>query len=336
MITTSTHKPRLGRSSGITNEDVADAFERISDLLSVQNGNPFRLRAYATAASTIRSLDLPLWTILKEGGPEALEALPGIGERLAASIEEYLRTGRLASLDRLEGEICPEALFMTVPGIGDTMAERIHDELGIETLEELEVAAHDGRLQAVPGFGARRVRAVRELLASMLGRASRRRASAAVARTGVGRTGQTPSPIALAGDLKVAELLAIDREYRELAEQGVLVTIAPRRFNPAKERWLPLLHTTVDDWEVTALFSNTSMAHRLNRTHDWVVIYAENDDVERRFTVVTERRGELKGLRVVRGREDECSAYYQELSVSPEQAPSPIEEPFFPGMEDSG
>lgn len=60
--------------------------------------------------------------------------------------------------DRLEGEVAPEDLFTTVPGIGDELARRIHDALEIETLEELELAAHDGRLQTVDGFGPRRRR----------------------------------------------------------------------------------------------------------------------------------------------------------------------------------
>lgn len=56
-------------------------------------------------------------------------------------------------LERLRGETDPIGFLSTVPGIGKRTAERIHDELGIETLEELEMAAHDGRLAAMKGFG---------------------------------------------------------------------------------------------------------------------------------------------------------------------------------------
>lgn len=98
-------------------------------------------------------------------------------------------------------------------------------------------------------------------------------------------------------------LLDVDREYREKAEDEALPTIAPRRFNPEGESWLPILHTERGPWRFTALFSNTARAHELGRTDDWVVLYYERDGHEDQATVVTERQGELAGRRVVRGRE---------------------------------
>lgn len=109
----------------------------------------------------------------------------------------------------------------------------------------------------------------------------------------------------------VSELLDVDREYRRGVRRGTLPRIAPRRFNPKGEAWLPLLHTTRDGRSYTALFSNTERAHRLGRTHDWVVLYyRDRDGRERRSTVVTEFREPLRGKRVVRGRERECAAHY--------------------------
>lgn len=104
----------------------------------------------------------------------------------------------------------------------------------------------------------------------------------------------------------VAELLAVDARYRELASKGALPTIAPRRFNPERVAWLPVLHTECGGYHVTALFSNTARAHALGTTRDWVVIAYEDARGEGQCTVVTERRGALSGLRVVRGREAEC------------------------------
>ena len=111
-------------------------------------------------------------------------------------------------------------------------------------------------------------------------------------------------------DAPVDLLLDIDREYRSAAREGKLRTIAPRRFNPYGEAWLPLLHVDRDGWSFTALFSNTERAHQLAKTHDWVVLHYERDGRARRCTVVTERRGQLAGLRVVRGREQACRRYY--------------------------
>ncbi|HSL81755.1 MAG TPA: DNA-binding protein, partial [Thermoanaerobaculia bacterium] len=96
--------------------------------------------------------------------------------------------------------------------------------------------------------------------------------------------------------------------YRERSAAGELPTIAPRRFNPRGRAWLPILHATRGDRHYTALFSNTAQAHRLGRTHDWVVIYWDGDGGrDGQCTVVTDRGGgPLQGLRVVRGREPEC------------------------------
>jgi hypothetical protein len=107
----------------------------------------------------------------------------------------------------------------------------------------------------------------------------------------------------------VATLLALDRAYREGARAGTLRRITPRRFNPERKAWLPVLHEEREGWSFTALFSNTARAHELGRTGDWVVLYAERDGDEQRFTVVTETSGPLAGRRVVRGREAECAIH---------------------------
>jgi hypothetical protein len=113
----------------------------------------------------------------------------------------------------------------------------------------------------------------------------------------------------------VSLLLDIDREYREKAEAGLLRKIAPRRYNPERVAWLPVLHQSAGPWEITALFSNTERAHELHRTHDWVVIFFDDGVEEGQATVVTEFRGSLAGKRVVRGREAECARHYSALAT---------------------
>jgi len=108
----------------------------------------------------------------------------------------------------------------------------------------------------------------------------------------------------------VAELLDVDREYRRQARRGALQQIAPRKLNPRSEPWLPILHTVRGPRRYTALFSNTEQAHRLGRTHDWVVLYYDAGQGENQCTVVTEFRGPLRRRRVVRGREWECAQHY--------------------------
>ena len=102
----------------------------------------------------------------------------------------------------------------------------------------------------------------------------------------------------------------------EKAARGALATIAPRRFNPTGEAWLPILHTEREDWSFTVLFSNTQRAHELQKTRDWVVVYFHTaSEPEGQCTIVTERTGPLAGRRVVRGREIECRSRYAKAAA---------------------
>jgi hypothetical protein len=303
----------MSRSRAVTNQEIAEVLERVADLLEAQDANRYRVQAYRRAAVTIRAHPRPLVELLQEGGVEAVDALPTIGPTIAAHVAELAHRGGLTLLDRLEGEVSPERLFGTIAGIGPELARRVHRELAVETLEQLEHAAHDGRLAGVAGFGPRRVRAVQDQLAAILGRSARHRARRRAWLEARGSAAVLPGP-------DVATLLAVDAEYRQLAARGSLRLIAPRRFNPGGKAWLPILHTERDGWQITALFSNTARAHELGRTHDWVVLFYERDGDSGQCTVVTEWRGSLAGQRVVRGRESEC-----ERCSSPSEAlPPPV------------
>ena len=97
---------------------------------------------------------------------------------------------------------------------------------------------------------------------------------------------------------------------RDIAAAGNLKKIALRRFNPEDRARLPVMKTSRRGWSFTVLFSNTSRAHELGKTRDWVVIYYRRDGREDQCTVVTEQRGALRGRRVVRRREQECREHY--------------------------
>jgi hypothetical protein len=274
------------------NDEIATRLEEASQLLADQGANPDRVRAYQRAAETVRGLPQPVSELIAAGGVDALVELPTIGESLARSIYQLAATGRLPVLDRLRGDSDSLAILASVPGIGEKTASRIHDLLGVHTLEELEAAAHDGRLAQVAGLGAKRITGIRDALAGRLGRVRR------AVPTG-------------AGDLPgVAEILDVDAEYRREAAAGRLRLIAPRRFNPGRKAWLPVLHAQRGARHYTALFSNTARAHEAHRTGDWVVMYFDGAGGERQCTVVTATRGPLQGLRIVRGREDECLRHY--------------------------
>jgi len=276
------------------NEDIAGLLDEVARLLGKQGANRFRVRAYERAATGLRGLTCPVSELFATQGVDGLERIPGVGKSIAHSIRDALRHGRLAMLERLRGEHDPIELLESVPGIGKVLAWKLHEDLEIDTLEQLEQAAHDGRLTTLAGFGTKRLAGIRDSLAHRLGRVRR-----------------SPQPGTRVDVPPISELLDVDREYRQAATAGRLKTIAPRRFNPNGEAWLPVLHTTRGPRHYTALFSNTARAHQLNKTRDWVVLYHDAEEGEQQFTVITSEFGRLKGLRIVRAREDECEAHYR-------------------------
>lgn len=285
--------PDSATATTAENAHIAQALREMAVLLEAQGDNPFRVGAYRRAADTVARHPQALREIHGAAGTAGLDALPGVGPRIAAAIAELLSTGRWQQLERLRGSADPEALFRTIPGVGPELAHRLHEELGVDTLEALESAARGGRLEPLPGIGARRATSIRAALTEMLDRQR-------TLRSGAPRHVQGPEP-------PVEMLLDVDREYRAGAEAGKLPKIAPKRFNPDGAAWLPVLHADRPGWHFTALYSNTARAHELDRIHDWVVLYAEDDSHhEHTYTVVTAGRGALAGQRVVRGREAEC------------------------------
>lgn len=275
------------------NQQISAALRRFADLLEIQGADGFRVRAYRNAGSEIDSLSVPLREIFAKGGIDALIDLRGIGRGIARAIVDILLTGRWGQLERLQGDLTPEALFMTIPGIGPALADRLVDVLDVDTLEELEAVLRSGKVK-VTGIGPRKRQAILASLRERLAPIRRSRRS--------GPVGAEP-PVSL--------LLEADALYRKKAAAGELRRIAPKRFNVTNEAWLPIMHVRRDAWHLTVLFSNTARAHELGRTEDWVVIYFHVDDIdEGRRTVVTERRGPLAGKRVVRGREIECKQWY--------------------------
>jgi hypothetical protein len=277
----------------VVNLRIARRLEEAARLLDEQGANPYRVQAYLRGAETLRRLEEPVDEIFRRRKEEGLLELPGIGTTLARAIKSLVLTGRLPMLERLRGESDAVLLLASVPGIGKILAARLHQDLGIDTLEQLEAAAHDGRLKDIGGIGEKRLSGIIDSLAARLARVR----------------GARPAP--KAGRASIEELLDVDREYRDKTAAGELRTIAPRRFNPEREAWLPVLHTRRGPRNYTALFSNTARAHRMGRTRDWVVLYYDGADGEEQCTVITSQRGPLAGKRIVRGREAECLEHYR-------------------------
>ncbi len=138
----------------IHNADIAAIFGEIADLLEIEQANPFRIRAYRNAARIVGELGRDVRVMIERG--EDLTELPGIGTDLAAKMREIVATGKCRALEKLHAEL-PPAIgdLLHVQGLGPKRVRTLWHDLDIQTLEQLARAAHDGRIRALPGFGAK-------------------------------------------------------------------------------------------------------------------------------------------------------------------------------------
>lgn len=143
----------------IHNADIAAVFEEIADLLEIRNDNPFRVRAYRNAARQLQGMGVAAADLLARG--DDLTELPGIGTDLAARIEEIVATGKCRLLDSLHRQL-PHTVteLLKIRGLGPKRVRTLYQELDVQTLEQLARAAHDGRIRALPGFGAKTEQAI--------------------------------------------------------------------------------------------------------------------------------------------------------------------------------
>ncbi|MDY7080745.1 MAG: DNA polymerase/3'-5' exonuclease PolX [Chloroflexota bacterium] len=135
------------------NQQVAEVFAAMADILAIQGENYHRVMAYRRAAENVAALGRPLDEVWRAG---EVEAIPGIGKTLAAKIDELMRTGRLGAYEKLQAQVPAGVVEMLqVPEVGPKRAALFWKELGITGVEALEQAARDGRLRTLPGMGAK-------------------------------------------------------------------------------------------------------------------------------------------------------------------------------------
>jgi hypothetical protein len=271
----------------MNNQTIAERLTAHAHDLEEEGSSLYRIKAYRRAAETILGLDQPVADMVAHQGRKGLEALPGIGSHLAYTIDRLVRTGQLCTMT--PETIAPERRVSGLTGVGPALTALLDEHLGVTTVAQLEAAGQDGRLDRL-GLPAGRVRKLRQALAR--------------------RQEQSEGPATTAEEPPVAELLLLDEEYRRKADEGRLPRHSPQRATTPNDPWQPLLSTRRAGWRCRTLFSTTALAHRLRRNHDWVVIEFDGERFSGQRTVVTETRGDLRGRRVVRGRESECRAHY--------------------------
>jgi DNA polymerase/3'-5' exonuclease PolX len=151
-----------------TNRRIAERLSEAARLLQSQGASRYRVKAYRDAARGVAFHPRPLALVFAQRGVRGLDGIPGVGLGIAAGIAQMLSTGRWSLLEHLRASSLPTVVLQSVPGMGAALARRICEELAISTLEELREAAHDGRLDGLPGVGPRRASAWRAVLADML------------------------------------------------------------------------------------------------------------------------------------------------------------------------
>ena len=137
-----------------TNQELAEKFQLIADLLQFKGDVIYKILAYRRAAETLRDFGRDINDVWKEGGIKNLQGIPGVGKAIAEKIDELLATGKLGFLENLEKEM-PLSLvtLLEVPDLGPKKVKLFWQELGITTLPELEAAAKAGKLRELPGMG---------------------------------------------------------------------------------------------------------------------------------------------------------------------------------------
>ncbi|MCH2210994.1 MAG: DNA polymerase/3'-5' exonuclease PolX [Fuerstiella sp.] len=143
----------------MTNEQIADVFEQLADLLEIQGANPFRLRAYRNAARTIKSTARSFAALVEQKSD--LTQYSGIGKDLARQISEIADTGQHPKLTELRQQVPPGVVDMLkIPGVGPKKVAVFFNTLNLTSLEELKAAAECGKLAELKGFGKKTEQAI--------------------------------------------------------------------------------------------------------------------------------------------------------------------------------
>ena len=186
------------------NDAIAKVLDEIADLIELKGENVFRAVTYRAAARAIRDLREPLPKLVQE---KRLNEIPKVGPSVGEAIEQIIATGRSRRHDELEAAVPPGLLtLLRVPGVGPATARTIYEHLRITTVEELEEAAKDHRLQQLPKIQAKTEENILRSIAALKQRTGRsllheaRAAATAIADYLRAETGVTE--LAIAGSLR--------------------------------------------------------------------------------------------------------------------------------------
>ena len=154
------------------NQKIAAQFHEIADLLELENANVFRIRAYRTGASILQNLPKSVAKISRADLPK----ISGIGVDLADKIVEFRETGKIKFLEKKKRGFPRGFLeILRIPGLGPKTARRLHTELNIRNVRELERAAKRGELETLEGIRAKTVANILDGISLIRGNKTERR-----------------------------------------------------------------------------------------------------------------------------------------------------------------
>ena len=149
----------------LTNGDLARIFHDIGDMLEVKGELVFKTVAYHRAADAIGRSPVDLVEAYRAG---QAPKVPGVGAAISDKIKELATTGRMSFYDRLCAEVPPSLVeLLRIPGLGPKSVRQIYTELGIETMEDLRLAAEAGTLQTLRGLSAKTEQLILEGIARL-------------------------------------------------------------------------------------------------------------------------------------------------------------------------
>jgi DNA polymerase (family 10) len=137
----------------MTNREIAEFLKRIGDMLDILGENRFKVLAYRRAADNILNLGQDIHTYWQAG---TLQEIPGVGQAIAEKADELLTTGQLEFYERLQDQVPTGVVsLLEIPDVGPKTAKLLWEELGLQSVAEVEAAARSGQLQGLPGLGAK-------------------------------------------------------------------------------------------------------------------------------------------------------------------------------------
>lgn len=149
----------------MNNEEIAERFERLANLMEIRGDDQFRIRSYRNAAQMIETWPTPLKRIAAEEGVKGLQALPGVGKAISSKIMELLEKGTFDAWEKLILETPESTLdLLRVGGVGLKTASTLHQQFKISSLDDLKKFIAGGGLEMVDGIGEKSMERIKESL----------------------------------------------------------------------------------------------------------------------------------------------------------------------------